>query len=83
MDTGVMDTEKWLRLFEQQSPIYKWTQGGLRKVNRAAPKVSSYAASFKCGKVEIYFFLVELIRASPLLIPLCAKCWAHFQHKPG
>ncbi len=38
--------EKWPRLFEQQSPIYKWTQGGLRKVNRAAPKVSSYAASF-------------------------------------
>ena len=28
--------EKWLRLFKQLSPIYKWTPGGLRKVPKTA-----------------------------------------------
>jgi hypothetical protein len=47
--------EKWPRLFEQLSPIYKWTQGGLRMVTRGAPRGSSYAATFNCGKAAKYF----------------------------
>ena len=47
--------KKWLRLFEQLSPIYKWIPGGLRTVTRGAPKVSSYAANFNCGKAARYF----------------------------
>lgn len=48
---------KWLRLFEQLSPTYKWTPGGLRTVRaaRGAPRSSCYAASFNCGKAAQYF----------------------------
>ena len=44
--------QKWLRLFEQHSPIYKWNPGGLLTAKRSpqswrtrgAPKNSFYAA---------------------------------------
>ena len=49
------DPEKWLRLFEQLSPIYKWIPGGLRLMSRGASKISSYAACFICGKAAQYF----------------------------
>ena len=29
------EAEKWLRLFEQHSPIYKWNQGGLLTAKRS------------------------------------------------
>ncbi len=47
--------EKWSRLFEQLSPIYKWISGGLRLMSRDVSKGSSYAASFNCGKAATYF----------------------------
>ena len=45
--------EKWLRLSEQHSPIYKWNSGGLKvhrwpglnQPTRGAPGISFYAAS--------------------------------------
>jgi len=49
------DGEKWPRLFEQLFPIYKWILGGLRLMSRGASKISSYAASFNCGKPAQYF----------------------------
>ena len=46
------NSQKWLRLFEQHSPIYKWNPGGLLTAKRSpqswrtrgAPKNSFYAA---------------------------------------
>ena len=46
------ETEKWLRLFEQQTPTFKWTPSGLREVQsypygvtRGAPRIPFYAAA--------------------------------------
>ena len=50
-----MRFEKWLRLFEQLSPIYKWIPGGLRSMSRGASMIPSYAASFNGGKLATYF----------------------------
>jgi phosphodiesterase/alkaline phosphatase D-like protein len=47
--------EKWLRLFEQLSPIYKWSPGGSWKVQGGAPGTSSYAAIFIGGSAARYF----------------------------
>jgi hypothetical protein len=48
--------EKWLRLSEQHSPIYKWNSGGLNVrrcpqvcATRGAPGISFYAASASLG----------------------------------
>jgi hypothetical protein len=49
--------EKWPRLFEQHSPIYKWSPGGLgkmqscplRRATRGASGISFYAASASLG----------------------------------
>ncbi len=48
--------QKWLRLFEQLSPIYKWALGGLQTV-RSAPRIASQAACFNCGSAARYFSL--------------------------
>jgi hypothetical protein len=44
--------EKWLRLFEQQTPTFKWTPSGLQEVQsypygvtRGAPRIPFYAAA--------------------------------------
>src|SRR3972149_2832391 len=37
--------QKWLRLFEQLSPIYKWTPGELRKVQSCPRRRSALATN--------------------------------------
>jgi hypothetical protein len=37
------DLQKWLHLFEQLSPIYKWSPGGLRRVRRCPRRRASLA----------------------------------------
>ena len=44
--------QKWLRLFEQQTPTFKWTPSGLQEVQsypygvtRGAPRIPFYAAA--------------------------------------
>ena len=39
--------EKWLRLFEQHSPIYKWTLSGLQKVQSCPRRRASLATNAK------------------------------------
>lgn len=53
---GDLTGQKWLRLSEQHSPIYKWNSGGLNVrrcprwwPTRSAPGISFYAASASFG----------------------------------
>ena len=42
---GAAPHEKWPRLFEQLSPIYKWTLGGLPKVQSCPRRRASLATN--------------------------------------
>ncbi len=43
----ILGFQKWLRLFEQISPIYKWTPGGFRKVQSCPRRRASLATNAK------------------------------------
>jgi hypothetical protein len=45
--TGVVVEQKWLRLFEQLSPIYKWIPGGLATVQSCPRRRASLATNAK------------------------------------
>jgi len=44
--SGSFDVEKWPRMSEQLSPIYKWTQGGLLKV-QSCPRRRTALATYR------------------------------------